>query len=506
MHSRFWSPPFQLTTTAIAFAEGIDRILLRAGLGAARLLDLGQDPARGDTVDLSRRQSVRAPGGAPPSRCVISTRARERRRASRGERGPRRVEPAADAIERPGDGGGEPGREQGQARGAPLGGQPGSAASLSSRGRRARSIDRAPEVARRSERARCSSPSARRSSSHRPAGTVEAAARSSRSSRVSIVPSIARRRRFRAVSSSRSSAARSGRTVCAASVGVCARWSATRSASVTSVSWPTPVTTGTLQFQRASATARSLNAHRSSSEPPPRQRTMGRHRGRRCAGSRPPSRSPPPHPAPRCARSARDRAASAASACAGNPGEPRRRARSRGRSSPASGAAGACVPSTSSRGQSLPPSATRGTAAPRASGGPRGTIIALGAARRRGGRARSPSRLGEVERSALAAAPGRTGSSRRNPRSSRGGRRPARTWRPSPSMRIFPSSSSAVLICRVRSPTDHGREELGLQPREEVVLSLALGARGHGLPRPPRIRKPDPTSLHASTDMRGKIR
>jgi hypothetical protein len=43
---------------------------------------------------------------------------------------------------------------------------------------------------------------------------------------------------------------------------------------VVSVSWPTPVTTGTLALQIASATGSSLKHHRSSSEPPPRAITI----------------------------------------------------------------------------------------------------------------------------------------------------------------------------------------------------------------------------------------
>jgi hypothetical protein len=39
---------------------------------------------------------------------------------------------------------------------------------------------------------------------------------------------------------------------------------------VTSVSWPTAETTGTEQAAMARATASSLKAHRSSSDPPPR--------------------------------------------------------------------------------------------------------------------------------------------------------------------------------------------------------------------------------------------
>ena len=43
---------------------------------------------------------------------------------------------------------------------------------------------------------------------------------------------------------------------------------------VKSISWPTALTTGSLEPAIARATFSSLNAHRSSSDPPPRQRTM----------------------------------------------------------------------------------------------------------------------------------------------------------------------------------------------------------------------------------------
>ena len=56
----------------------------------------------------------------------------------------------------------------------------------------------------------------------------------------------------------------------AAADGVGARRSATKSAMVKSVSWPTAEMTGTEQAAMARATRSSLNVHRSSSEPPPR--------------------------------------------------------------------------------------------------------------------------------------------------------------------------------------------------------------------------------------------
>src|SRR5437867_5697239 len=56
----------------------------------------------------------------------------------------------------------------------------------------------------------------------------------------------------------------------AAAEGVGARRSATKSAMVTSVAWPTAETTGTEHAAMARATASSLKVHRSSSDPPPR--------------------------------------------------------------------------------------------------------------------------------------------------------------------------------------------------------------------------------------------
>ena len=62
----------------------------------------------------------------------------------------------------------------------------------------------------------------------------------------------------------------SGETRTAASVGVSARRSATRSASVTSISWPTPDTTGTGEAKIARTSTSSLKLQRSSRLPPPR--------------------------------------------------------------------------------------------------------------------------------------------------------------------------------------------------------------------------------------------
>ena len=71
-------------------------------------------------------------------------------------------------------------------------------------------------------------------------------------------------------STSASRAALSGTTSSAAAEGVGARRSATKSAMVKSVSWPTQETTGMREAAMARATGSSLNAQRSSREPPPR--------------------------------------------------------------------------------------------------------------------------------------------------------------------------------------------------------------------------------------------
>ena len=62
------------------------------------------------------------------------------------------------------------------------------------------------------------------------------------------------------------------REISAAAEGVGARRSATKSAMVKSVSWPTPEITGTRQAAMARASPSSLKHHRSSAEPPPRAR------------------------------------------------------------------------------------------------------------------------------------------------------------------------------------------------------------------------------------------
>src|SRR2546429_490589 len=61
-------------------------------------------------------------------------------------------------------------------------------------------------------------------------------------------------------------------TSSAAAEGVEARTSATKSAMVKSVSWPTPEMTGISEAKIARATISSLKDHKSSMEPPPRAR------------------------------------------------------------------------------------------------------------------------------------------------------------------------------------------------------------------------------------------
>ena len=78
------------------------------------------------------------------------------------------------------------------------------------------------------------------------------------------------RRRVTRVNRCRDELAACATTSSAAADGVGARRSATKSAIVKSVSWPTAETTGTRTAAMARATASSLNAHRSSIEPPPR--------------------------------------------------------------------------------------------------------------------------------------------------------------------------------------------------------------------------------------------
>ena len=66
----------------------------------------------------------------------------------------------------------------------------------------------------------------------------------------------------------------SGVASSAAALGVGARRSAAKSASVTSDSWPTPTMIGTGASATARTTRSSLKPHRSSSEPPPRARMI----------------------------------------------------------------------------------------------------------------------------------------------------------------------------------------------------------------------------------------
>ena len=94
-----------------------------------------------------------------------------------------------------------------------------------------------------------------------------------------LCPAVSSRRRAartRAASASSTfciSSARAGQSSCAACEGVAARRSAVMSARVTSTSCPMPASTGRRDSNTASATASSLKAHKSSSEPPPRTST-----------------------------------------------------------------------------------------------------------------------------------------------------------------------------------------------------------------------------------------
>ena len=80
----------------------------------------------------------------------------------------------------------------------------------------------------------------------------------------------ARRSRVRAVPIRRTSSVRSGTTRLAASVGVEARTSATKSTSGVSVSWPIAEITGVRQANTARQSASSEKGSRSSTPPPPR--------------------------------------------------------------------------------------------------------------------------------------------------------------------------------------------------------------------------------------------
>ena len=75
-------------------------------------------------------------------------------------------------------------------------------------------------------------------------------------------------------------ASRDGLTSSAAAVGVAARLSATKSQMVKSVSWPTPLMVGMRQAAIALATISSLNDHKSSMLPPPRQMISTSHSAR----------------------------------------------------------------------------------------------------------------------------------------------------------------------------------------------------------------------------------
>ncbi len=119
---------------------------------------------------------------------------------------------------------------------------------------RARAPARAPAAAR------CAPPDARGGAPPRRGAARASAARARRS----------RAMRRASCSTRCAMASRSGVTAAAAAVGVGARTSATKSQIVKSVSWPTPDTTGSADSNTARATTSSLNAHRSSIEPPPR--------------------------------------------------------------------------------------------------------------------------------------------------------------------------------------------------------------------------------------------
>ena len=85
---------------------------------------------------------------------------------------------------------------------------------------------------------------------------------------------MARRRRSRCRARPLSSSPTSGTTQLAASVGVEARTSATRSSRGVSTSWPIALTTGVTAAATARTSVSLLKASRSSSEPPPRAMTM----------------------------------------------------------------------------------------------------------------------------------------------------------------------------------------------------------------------------------------
>jgi hypothetical protein len=85
--------------------------------------------------------------------------------------------------------------------------------------------------------------------------------------------------------SSIASSARTGTAISAAAVGVGARRSAAKSISVVSVSCPTALISGIGEAAAARTTSSSLNAHRSSIEPPPRATMIRSGRGTGPPGS-----------------------------------------------------------------------------------------------------------------------------------------------------------------------------------------------------------------------------
>ena len=127
----------------------------------------------------------------------------------------------------------------------------------------------------RRPRSTCSSRRCRRSSSRRRGSPRRARAPLERRGgrRAATRPAPGRRVVARAPAR-RADRPRIGTASSAAADGVGARRSATKSAMVKSVSWPTAEITGTRQATMARATGSSLKAQRSSSEPPPRATMM----------------------------------------------------------------------------------------------------------------------------------------------------------------------------------------------------------------------------------------
>ena len=262
----------------------------------------GTRPARPSPALASRSSAVA--GSEPPA---TSTRKAVPPGASAGSR---TIAPSARA-----------GRSRSRGRGSPAGRGPPSAAAVGASAERSRSTRRMASVesggsrarrrrsraSRRRQGRRHGPPAARRSAGRRPAASpIARVARSSRRplrSRLaaSCAAGCSRSRARRSATTSRDSVAtcradgaiepspgpaqarrpaptRSGTTSSAAADGVAARTSAAKSVSVTSTSWPMPATTGMGCATTARTTRSSLNAHRSSSEPPPRATIVTRGR------------------------------------------------------------------------------------------------------------------------------------------------------------------------------------------------------------------------------------